>query len=127
MRIAQVKVIFTLPQVIVRPGYTVPAPTQWPSTPLAYVELYSPPTTPRKFHGMYVLSRALDVQGRRVGAVIPLQIIRQTCMLIPVFPTPKTAEAQNFFATSSQENSLEVSTGFLVNNYLSLYSYQTIW
>ena len=100
-----------------------PAPPEWPKGPLAFVEWYSPLTNiahPR--HGMmYYVNKVKNSHGNRVqGAIIPLANVRQSCMLFPIFDgTPNT--------TWTPASSLDFASSFLVNNWLSKYSYQSIY
>ncbi len=121
-RVGRVKVIFTLPTKIEAPGTHILAPSSWPKGPLAYVEWYTcQVSTAHKVHGMYQISKATDTHGRWQGAIIPLTNIRQSCMLFPVFKGVP-AEAKWHY-----DNVLDRADTFLINNWLSKYSYQTIW
>lgn len=75
---------------------------------------------------MYKISRSYDTQGRQQGSIIPLSNIRQSCMLIPIFPKPRTPEAKNLDNWTS-DNVLDKATSFLINNFLDFYAFQTIW
>jgi hypothetical protein len=75
---------------------------------------------------MYKISQAYDSQGRQQGSIIPLSNIRQSCMLIPIFPKPKTPEIKNLESWTS-DNVLDQVNSFLINNFLDLYAFQTIW
>ena len=94
--------------------------------PLAYVEWYARlASVADKTHGMYKISPSYDTQGRRQGSIISLSNIRQSCMLIPIFPKPQTAEAKDLNWTP--DNVLDEARSFLVNNFLNLYTFQSIW
>jgi len=54
------------------------------------------------------------------GAIIPLSSICQSCMLFPVFPTSVPTHW-------TPDNVLDEASSFYINNWLSKYSYQTIW
>jgi hypothetical protein len=54
------------------------------------------------------------------GAIIPLSRIRQSCMLFPVFPSSVPTHW-------TPDNVLDKADTFYINNWLSKYSYQTIW
>jgi hypothetical protein len=126
-RIGRVRVIFTLPKTIQRPGYIEESPKEWPTQPLAYIEWYTrQASTADKTHGMYKISRSYDTQGRQQGSIIPLSNIRQSCMLIPIFSKPRTPEAKNLDNWTS-DNVLDKATSFLINNFLDFYAFQTIW
>jgi len=55
------------------------------------------------------------------GAIILVSEIRQSCMLFPVF------NDENVPPDWTTSNVLDKSKSFLVNNWLSKYSYHTIW
>jgi len=122
-RIGRVKVIFTLPQTLQAPGYTMTAPSQWPMTPLAYVEWFtSQGPVANITHSMYKFSKAFDSQGQPQGAVIPISNIRQSCMLFPIFP-----RKQKIPTDWRPDNIVDKVQSFLINNCLNKYSYQTLW
>jgi hypothetical protein len=121
-----VKVIFTLPKVIQGPGFQNPAPEQWPKAPLAYVEWFTRQApVANKVHGMYQISKAYDSQKRRQGSIILLSNIRQSCMLFPIFP--KSTLPDSDYSTWKPDNILDLAKTFIINNWLSKYSYQTLW
>jgi hypothetical protein len=70
---------------------------------------------------MYYVNKVKNSQGTQVqGAIIPLANIQQSCMLFPIFQgTPDTHW--------SPASSLDLASSFLVNNWLSKYSYQMIY
>ncbi|KAH6867477.1 hypothetical protein BKA70DRAFT_1057446, partial [Coprinopsis sp. MPI-PUGE-AT-0042] len=77
-RVGRVKVIFKLPTIIEQPGVRMAAPDSWPTKHLAYVEWYTRQgTSPNKTNGMYQISNAVDSNGWRSGAIVPLANIRQ--------------------------------------------------
>ena len=123
-RIGRVKVIFSLPKkfnTILGPKQL---PSHWPQGPLAYVEWYSPlagAAEPK--HGMmYRVKRQWNNQQKhRPGAIVSLDKIRQSCMLVPAFPPEMVPPDWN------TENVLDLSDTFFINNWLSHYSYQTIY
>ena len=69
---------------------------------------------------MYQIKKTKTSQGRSPGAIIPLNNIRQLCMLSPVFERqiPKTWRSDNV---------LDLASNFFVNNWSSKYAYQTMW
>lgn len=106
----------------------MPAPTSWPTGPLAYIELYSKPASAaHQHHGMYPVTPWQDSSGNRRGAIISLTNIRQSCMLVPVFPKPDAADVHEFYETWTYENVLDKAKSFVINNHLNMYSYQTIY
>ena len=122
-RIGRVKVIFTLPTILDTSLGPQPAPPHWPKESLAFVEWYSSlANSAQARHGMmYLVKKVQNSQGNRVqGAIIPLANIRQSCMLFPTFDeTPDI--------TWTPASSLDLASSFLVNNWLSKYSYQSIY
>lgn len=99
-----------------------PAPRAWPTGPLAYIEWYSKlDLAAEEKHGMmYKVQKPSSTTTRVPASVLPLSSIRQSCMLFPLFP-------QNIPEEWSPANVLDRAEKFLVNNWLSKYSYQTIW
>lgn len=125
-RVARLRLIFTLQDTIYFPGISAPAPPEWPTQPHAYAELYSFSSQGANTnHGMYTVSPSKDAHGYPVGVIIPLTSIRQTCMLIPIFPKPQSPIYQESLKWA-HDNVLDLCPSFLVNNLLDLYSYQTI-
>lgn len=126
-RVGRVKVIFTLPKHIHRPGYLEQVPKEWPTQPLAYVEWYTrQASTADKTHGMYKITSSYDTQGRQQGSIISLSSIRPSCMLFPIFPKPRTPEAK-ILENWTPDNVLDEAKSFLISNFLDLYTFQTIW
>lgn len=71
---------------------------------------------------MYRIKRQWTAQQmHRPGSIVPLGNIRQSCMLFPAFPRGNVPSEWN------PENVLDLSDTFYVNNWLSKYSYQTIY
>lgn len=124
-QVGRVKVIFKLPTTLNLGVGVTNTPAIWPKEPLVYVEWYSQFKSSKETerHGMYVVKKGTrDANGISPGSIIPLTNIRQSCMLIPKF---RTNEAEEASWTSS--NVLDQASTFYVNNWLNLYSYQTIW
>ncbi|KAF8155894.1 hypothetical protein B0H34DRAFT_850935 [Crassisporium funariophilum] len=125
-RVGRVRVIFTLPPTITEYGVSIPAPEAWPTAPLAFVEWYSTfSSTPIEQHGMmYNIKKIKNTQGTRCqGAIIPLTDIRQSCMLFPMLER----NSDNVPDAWTPDNTLDMALSFLLNNWLSKYSYQTLW
>jgi len=101
-----------------------PAPKTWPNEPLAYIEWYSKldGAADAKHGLMYHIKKACTTSNpaRVQGVILPLGRIRQSCMLFPTFP----AVVPVHWSTT---NVLDHASSFLVNNWLSKYSYQSIW
>lgn len=104
-------------------GGTRNTPELWPKEPLAYVEWYSPLKSAANSDSlMYTVSNMpLRPDGICVGQVIPLTHIRQSCQLIPHFGTSSPRE------TWTSDNILDMVDRFYLNNWASLYTYQTLW
>lgn len=124
MRIGRIRVIFRLPSSIpspISPGLVVPS--NYPQQPLACVEWYSNlKGAAEPDHGMYLIKKPpLRADGTCPTSIIPLTDIRQSCQLTPSF------SKNNVDSKWTTDNVLDLSSSFLVNNWGSLYGYQTIW
>ncbi|KAJ6464636.1 hypothetical protein C8R47DRAFT_1237438 [Mycena vitilis] len=81
-RIAQVRLVFTLPPRIVKELF--PAGVEPPKY-LAYVEWFSRFTKePERNHLMFKISRS-EIDGERMASIIPVQNIRRSIHLLPKF------------------------------------------
>lgn len=123
-RIGRVRVIFKLPKMLDTSLGPRDLPESWPQGPLAYIEWYSKlPTASKDYHGnMYVVKKAKPSQGDHIsGAIIPLNNIRQSCMLMPLLSN------EDVPLSWTRNNVLDLSSSFLLNNWLNKYSYQTLW
>lgn len=98
-------------------------PAYWPKTPLAYIEWYLPiPPAPLRKNGtMYHIKKVQSSQTRPPGSIIPISNIRESCMLFPAFPQGNTPEDW------TTDNVLDRCDSFLINNWQSKRSYQSIW
>jgi len=126
--VGRVRVIFTLPKTLPPLLGARSAPSSWPTDPLAYVEWYTQtPTTPQEKDGnmFRIKSTTTPPPGSNrlhpPGAIIRVSEIRQSCMLFPIF------NDENVPPDWTTSNVLDKSKSFLVNNWLSKYSYHTIW
>jgi hypothetical protein len=118
--VGRLKIIFRLPTKVIQDGFVGPAPSQWPTDPLAYVTWYTRfKASPDQDSGMYRVQPAKYSNGMAQGAIIPLTDIRQSCMLTPARFT--------WDPTWNTENILDKCDSFFVNNLQSKYSYQTIY
>ena len=120
-RAAHLKAVFRLPDTI--DGNTV----NWPGTSsgmLAYVEWYTKFTlSADKYHNMYTLALPpTRTDGTKQGAIISLSQIRQACHLIPHYDKHLVIPR-----TWTTDNVLDLSGHFWLNNWASLYAYQTLW
>ncbi|KAJ8494649.1 hypothetical protein ONZ45_g13167 [Pleurotus djamor] len=116
-KIGRVKVIFRLPNEIKFAGRVYPLPLVWPRKAMAYVEWYqrSPATNPR--------SLFYTVKPLPKGEIIPIENIRQTCMLAPKWEDKQWSNLQGI----TSDNVLDHPGPFVVNNFSSLYAFQTVY
>ncbi|EPS92507.1 hypothetical protein FOMPIDRAFT_1137693 [Fomitopsis schrenkii] len=137
-RIGRVKIIFKLPETIHECGTangTIPAPQEWKERgPLAYVEWFAKlPAQVDPVHMMYEVKKMpLHADGTPAGAIVPLSMIRQSCQLIPHFPKPTHAQLKDLTFCSiptdwTTDTVLDKASRFVLNNWASKYSYQTLW
>jgi len=110
-----------LPDVlVVGNGLQTPSPATWPKETLAYVEWYQPlQPNPDMNHGMYIVRKPNSASAQ--CDIIPITNIRQGCMLIPNFG--KDSPERNW----KSDTVLDVASSFLLNNWQSLYAYQSLW
>lgn len=116
-RVAQVRVVFTLPEKVraLLFGIQQDIPQH-----LAYVEWFSAfKRHPEPNHLMYKVTRSVDRDGHRISAVIPVTSIRQGVQLFPDFGPVAPAEW-----TSS--NVLESCKAFFVSDFSSRHAYHTV-
>lgn len=105
-----------------------PTPENWPKGPLVYIEWYTKLDSMANVKNgmMYRIRKAPTVTApnppRVQGAILPLSNIRQSCMLFPIIP-----QGEDVPTNWTSSNVLDSASSFLVNNWLSKYSYQTIW
>ncbi|KAJ7709363.1 hypothetical protein B0H16DRAFT_1679153 [Mycena metata] len=115
-RVAQVRVVFSIPPRDI--------PNLFPSglvppQHLAYVEWFSPFTTPEPHHLMYKVKRSLR-DGYRIASIIPLANIRRSVHLLPKFGP---------VAPSAWKSStvLDDCPAFFVNNTTDRHIYATLF
>ena len=115
-RVAQVRVIFTLPKNEVERIFgTKDAPRY-----LAYVHWFTPFSQPNATHGMYRVSHAFR-DGVREASIIPLSAIRRSVHLIPAFgPNPIPPSWHSY-------NVLNVCQKFYVNSFTDRHLYGTLF
>jgi hypothetical protein len=96
------------------------SPSVWPKEPLAYIEWYQPLSpNPDKNHSMYLVKK--QISSNPQCSIIPITNIRQSCMLIPNFgKDPPKKEWKS-------DTVLDLAPSFLLNNWQSLYAYQSLW
>ncbi|KAH9916703.1 uncharacterized protein B0H18DRAFT_884624 [Fomitopsis serialis] len=125
-RAGRVKVIFTLPRKLSAVHGNGPAPSWWPKGPLAYVEWYAPfSSAADPTHLMYTVRKSAPrADGLPHASIIPLEQITQSCQLLPSFPEgPNGVVPDNW----TSDNVLDLARTFYLNNWASMYSYQTLW
>lgn len=104
-------------------GNTVPWQGSAKET-LAYIEWYTRfAPAADKHHNMYSVTVSPQrSDGTRQGAIVPLSQIRQSCHLIPHFD-----KVNSIPRSWTSETVLDLSSHFWLNNWASLYAYQTLW
>ncbi|KAI0720653.1 hypothetical protein C8Q72DRAFT_878104 [Fomitopsis betulina] len=98
--------------------------------PLVSVEWYANlPASADPVHMMYEVRKLpLCTDGTPAGEIIPLSMIRQSCQLIPRFPKPtKECVVATVPTDWTSDSVLDKAQKFLLNNWASKYSYQTLW
>lgn len=120
-RVGRLRVIFRLPKKL--QDKITDSPAEWPTTPLAYVEWYTKfPPAADPIHLMYSIRKPAPMaNGFPPGDIIPLSLIRQSCQLFPHFTKHPV------HSSCHTHNVLDSADKFLVNNWTSLHTYQTIW
>ncbi|KIY60733.1 hypothetical protein CYLTODRAFT_363744 [Cylindrobasidium torrendii FP15055 ss-10] len=123
-RIGRVHLIFTLPRTMRIGSNDMPLPVYWPNAcPLAYITWYTKPSqnaAAKATHNMVSVSKDI-FQGAPRWSIIPLSNIRQSCMLVPNFGKTDVR------IWDTEASVLDTCTHFFINNWLSLYSYQTLY
>ena len=87
---------------------------------LAYIEWFTPFTTPHPDHGLYAVSRGVTRQGVRRAGIIPVDDLERSCHLYPDFG-PVAPRAW----TSSSV--LEDCKHFFVNALSDKYMYKLVY
>ena len=114
-RVAQVKVIFSLPK-----NTGLFAPTTHIPQYLAYVEWFSSfRSNTDTSHLLYEIERAYNNQGNPIASIIPLQNISRSIHLFPHFDFPVSRKW-------ASETVLNDSERFYVNNFTDRHSFHTI-
>ena len=72
----------------------------------------------REYHNMYTVSKPREPSGD----VVLLRTIRQACQLIPTAP-----RKEMWPLAWMTQNVLDLCNSFLLNNWASKYTYQTLW
>ena len=118
--------MFKLPRRLPQTQGGQAAPAWWPKGPLAYVKWYTKFTrTADPTHLMYMVKKQpLAVNGVPQGKIVPLSQIRQSCQLIPAFPSGARGTVPMDW---TPENVLDKAAKLLLNNMAGTYAYQTLW
>jgi len=102
LRLAQVRVIFTLPPQLGRYDQ-----------PLAYIKWFTPLNTMDELTGMYIVSRSTR-HHRRNAAIVPVEQIARSCHLMAKYSGSITEKGW------TSDTVLELATQFYVNTYSSI-------
>ncbi|KAI0054615.1 hypothetical protein BV25DRAFT_1816824 [Artomyces pyxidatus] len=115
LRVAQVRVIFSLSQTAAHTMFGGEDPGR-----LAYIEWFSRfPRAPDRNHNMYRITRSYNGQGRRQSCIIPVTLIQRSIHLYPKFG-PTVPDGW----TSS--NVLERCNTFHVSSFVDRHTYITV-
>ncbi|KAG2348108.1 hypothetical protein BDR05DRAFT_875839, partial [Suillus weaverae] len=119
-RIGRLRLLFKLPQQVYG---ALASPEYWPTEPLAYIQWYTTlKTAPEKDHLMYQVKKMpLRNSNMAPADIVPISSIHQTCQLIPCFGAGGVPEEWR------SENVLDSCDRFLLNNWATKYSYQTLY
>ncbi|KAJ7118222.1 hypothetical protein C8R44DRAFT_923423 [Mycena epipterygia] len=116
-RIAQVRVVFTLPQ---RLAKTIFPTNIVPPKYLAYVEWFSSfKPQPERYHLMYKVSRTIK-NGDRLASIIPVSNIRRSIHLLPKFGPVAPLHWKS-------HNVLDECTTFFANPWTDRHIYATLY
>ncbi|KAI9447602.1 hypothetical protein H4582DRAFT_2107200 [Lactarius indigo] len=114
-RVVQIRVVFQLLKSAIPSIFTSsrPAPMH-----LAYVEWFSPPSSPDESHGMYRVSRSHRNECR-LASIIPLEEVCRSVQLFPVFGSVFPQQWQG-------STVLEECRTFYINPFLDRHLYQNL-
>ncbi|KAJ7919735.1 hypothetical protein B0H13DRAFT_1868316 [Mycena leptocephala] len=116
-RIAQVRVVFTLPPHLAK---NVLPPGMDPPKHLAYVEWFSPfKSEPERHHSMYKVTRAIK-DGHRLASIIPVDNIDRSIHLLPKFGPVAPPEWKS-------HNVLDKCPVFFANPWTNRHMYTTLF
>ena len=122
--IGHVRILLHLPSKIKLMGsHKFHSPVHRRRTTLAYIEWYNAPVltpTDQKVHNMASVQKAPLKNGAPPWSIIPLINIHQSCMLFPKFRDLLVGELSSLAV-------LDDCNSFLVNNWVSVYTYKTIY
>lgn len=88
---------------------------------LAYIEWFTPfnSVRPGRDHQMYKVSKMYNTNGSRKASIIPVNLIRQSVHLYPIFGAVAPAEWKS-------SNVLDLANEFLVNSLSDRFQYCTL-
>lgn len=116
-RVVQIRVVFQLPRSALSSVFLSSRPA--PPTDLAYVEWFSPLSTPPEDpHGMYQISRSYR-NNRRSASIIPLAEVCRSVQLFPVFGPVAPRQWQG-------PTVLEECRTFYINPFIDRHLYQNL-
>lgn len=121
LRVAQVRVIFRLPDDYLQALGVLPSSMG----PLAYVEWFSRPTRPASSHKMYQITRSMQ-NGAVDAMIIELTQVRRSVQLFPLFPSVdvvKDPNAKKWWSSTV----LELCRSFFISNWMDSHVYQIIY
>jgi len=114
-RVAQVRVIFSLPRAAL-PLFAIAASP--PPKYLAYVEWFTAFSAPDPDHGLFKIKRVVR-DGDRLASIIPLLSIRRSVYLFPMFGPVAPREW-------TSGNVLDRSSAFYVDSFSDRHAYHTV-
>ncbi|KAH9027887.1 hypothetical protein EDB85DRAFT_2074707 [Lactarius pseudohatsudake] len=114
--VAQIHVVFQLPRSALSSIFLSSRPA--PPTDLAYVEWFSPLSTPNETHGMYQISRSYR-NNRHLASIVPLVEVCRSIQLFPAFGQVVPQQWQG-------PTVLEECRTFYINSFLDQHLYQNL-
>ncbi|KAI1786028.1 hypothetical protein LXA43DRAFT_898702 [Ganoderma leucocontextum] len=117
-RVARVRVIFKIPPRGLDDLFGHVAAEKRPQH-LAYVELFTELDSKDAVHGLYKISHARNREGQRLGLIIPLEEIEQSCHLFPDFGRVAPRDW-------TSKNVLDECTTFYLNSFADRNTYKLI-
>ncbi|KAI0630883.1 hypothetical protein C8Q77DRAFT_1063392 [Trametes polyzona] len=118
-RVAQVRLVFTLPDTALDILFLGLPPERRPPRHLAYVEWFSKFTAPDRHSGLYKVARTLQ-GGERVASIVPVSLIERSVHLIPKWPGHVPRHW-------TSENVLEECGGFYVNCFKDAHTHFNVY
>ena len=125
MKVGRLRVIFKLPENL--DIWDAPdAPHAWPKGHLAYVEWYRLSAATGLHHNTFTVNKSPLQNDIIPGDIIPVSTIRQSCQLIPYY-TNTSSSTMIWPKAWTSQNVLDLCNSFLLNNWATKHSYQTIY